>query len=348
MDHLRSNTTTHRLRHTFPSPSPPSSARNSTRYEGMGSKSSIENKGLPRFLFFVFFFVTVATLRLFLFDGGERQTASVHRSKSSSNTHQQQLHNHPINPELKAFLSANLSTIDTVYVIPGGGSKDGEYPEWTKQRTLAAYNHSLQHPNSVFIALSAGSFNAPNQKMKDGRIIFECQFTMNQLLELGVSKDRVYGDWQSWDTVFNAFVARMFVEGILAMTATSTTENSTKNTKSIPRLNVEVFISDFHTARVKAACEWTFGLTPNLLENADVLLNIHSVNSSGIAWTSVEEYDLRVQHEAKGTEMIQKNAAMVKTIPEFYAFMLLGGHGGYRGYLSSNYTKSKGAGWSTS
>jgi len=311
----------------------------------MGSKSSIhENKGLPKFLFFVFFFVTVATLRLFLFDGGERQTVSVYRSKTSSNTHQQQQeqqqYNHPINPQLQAFLSANLSTIDTVYVIPGGGSKDGEYPLWTKQRTLAAYNHSLQHPNSVFLALSAGSFNAPNQKMKDGRIIFECQYTMNQLLELGISKDRVYGDWQSWDTVFNAFVARMFVEGVLAITAKNTTS-------TIPRLNVEVFISDFHTARVKAACEWIFGLTPNLLDNTDVLLTVHSVNSSGIAWTSKEEYDLRLQHEAKGVELIQKNAEIVKTISEFYSFALLGGHGGYRNYLTSNYTKSKGAGWSS-
>ena len=308
----------------------------------MGSKSSIHEPGkLPRILFFVFFIVTVFTLRLFLFEDDVRQTASVHRTKkSSSNTHQPS--NHHMNPELRALLPSNLSTVDTVYIIPGGGSKDGEYPEWTKQRTLAAYNHSLQHPNSVFIALSAGSFNAPNQKMEDGRIIFECQYTMNQLLELGISKDRIYGDWQSWDTVFNAFVARMFVEGILAMTASPV---KSLNTKSIPPLGVEVFISDFHAARMKAACEWTFALAPNLLDNTDVLLNIHSVNSSGIAWGSVDEYDLRVQHEAKGTEMIQKNAAMVKTIPEFYSFMFLGGHGGYRNYLSSNYTKSKGVGW---
>ena len=310
----------------------------------MGSKSSIHEPGrLPRILFFVFAIVTAATLRLFLFDDGVRQTASVHRTKkSTSNAHRQ--HNHYMNPELKALLSTNLSTIDTVYIIPGGGSKDGEYPEWTKQRTLAAYNHSLQHPNSVFIALSAGSFNAPNQKMEDGRIIFECQYTMNQLLELGIPKDRIFGDWQSWDTVFNAFVARMFIEGILAMTASTSESSTLRNTKSIPPLNVEVFISDFHAARVKAAFDWTFSLTPNLLV-ADVLSNIHSVNSSGIAWTSVEEYDLRIQHEAKGTELIQKNAALIKTIPEFYAFVFLGGHGGYRNYLSSNYTKSKGAGW---
>ena len=135
----------------------------------MGSKSSIHEHKLPRILFFVLAFVTIATLRLFLFDSDARQTAAVHRSSkkstSSNNTTHQPPHNYPMNPELKAFLSSNLSTVDTVYVIPGGGSKDGEYPEWTKQRTLAAYNHSLQHPNNVFIALSAGSFNAPNNKM---------------------------------------------------------------------------------------------------------------------------------------------------------------------------------------
>lgn len=100
-----------------------------------------------------------------------------------------------------------------VYVIPGGGSSlSGNslddpslaYPLWTQQRVQAAYNHfsSLNPSSSIFFALSAGSFNAPNQRSSSSKnIIFECQHTIKHLLELGVEKELIFGDFMSWDTI---------------------------------------------------------------------------------------------------------------------------------------------------
>jgi len=51
-------------------------------------------------------------------------------------------------------------------VIPGGGSGQNGYPEWTKTRTLAAHEHYLSLEKgeynvtaAAFLALSAGSLN---------------------------------------------------------------------------------------------------------------------------------------------------------------------------------------------
>lgn len=137
----------------------------------------------------------------------------------------------------KMLVSPSLSNIDTIYVIPGGGGgvSEGEnenkgigskidyesYPEWSRRRVLAAYEASLKredlykyepkeknndddHNNnnvkfkSIFLALSAGSMNSPNVLFDDGSIMFESQHMMQHLKDLGISKERVFGDFISW------------------------------------------------------------------------------------------------------------------------------------------------------
>lgn len=113
------------------------------------------------------------------------------------------------------------SKIDTLLVIPGGGSglplhnassakstafETAGYPEWTRRRTSTAFEFYQTHRKSngnkdneessamedsmVFLALSAGSLNAPNVLFDDRRVMFECQHTMQHLLALGVHPKR--------------------------------------------------------------------------------------------------------------------------------------------------------------
>ena len=200
------------------------------------------------------------------------------------------------NAELRAMLSPAVLTADTVYLIPGGGSDRGQYPEWSKQRTLAAYEHSANFPNSVFLALSAGSLNAPSGRLDDGRVRFECQSMIEQLVTLGVSRVRIFGDFSSWDTVANALVARQFVEALLALPP------PTHASRRVAPLRVEVFVSDFHADRVQAAFEWVLGLEPSVLAEGDASstsggtrrarMTVHPVSSASIVWPNKADFQV--------------------------------------------------------
>jgi len=242
-----------------------------------------------------------------------------------------------------ANLPEHLRDVTNLYVIPGGGTGDGvegvkdRYPEWTRRRVVAAYEYSKKmSKNGLFLALSAGSLNTANSLLPDGRVKFECQHTINHLVELGVAPQSIVGDWFSWDTVSNALFLRMVVSGVKASQRKALRGSSHK-------LPVDVFISDFHADRVQAAFHWVLGLKPSLLPG--VTLSIHKVSSEGIPWPSKEIFDARVAHEAKGVEQIQANALKIRTAQELYAFLLLGPHRGFFDYLHGKLPLKKGSGW---
>ena len=142
------------------------------------------------------------------------------------------------------------------------------------------------------------------------------------------------------DTVTNGLTLRLFLEAILLY---KKSQHSLRKKKKTPQLLVEVFISDFHAARVKLAFEWVLGLTPSLLDQVD--LRVFSVDSVGIKWNSQAEFSDRLRHEEEGLSQFRENQKSVTTIQQLQAFLLLGGHIGLHNYLHSSYTKSKGLGW---
>lgn len=273
-----------------------------------------------------------------------------------------------------------MKSVDTIYVIPGGGSDSEGYPEWTKRRVVAAwkhYNSYHKHTNTaIFLALSAGSLNSPNKLYSDKRIMFECQHTVNHLLQLGIPKEIVFGDTFSWDTVTNGLVVRMAVEGIQEFRALE--ENNIIPSKTDPTaatkapdvkapvkdasaqisgtesasamiqrpalkpLHIEVFISDFHADRVGAAFDWILNLAPSV---PNIELGINTVSSVGIDWHTPTDYAQRITHETEGTKRIKDNAKRIKTLSQFYAFLMLGGHQGLHKYILHDYATSKGGGW---
>jgi hypothetical protein len=188
----------------------------------------------------------------------------------------------PILPNEEEFSILYISNeqmqkINTVYVIPGGGSSaDHGYPEWTKRRVVAAHQHYENHHKdtgtAIFLALSAGSLNSANTLLNDKRVRFECQFTIQHLLQLGVPRKIIFGDTFSWDTVTNGLTLRMLVEGVQEYRA-----QSAHNFEEVPwsppspasatqlvlkDLTIEVFISDFHADRVRESFQWILNLAP--------------------------------------------------------------------------------------
>jgi hypothetical protein len=203
--------------------------------------------------------------------------------------------------------------------------------------------------HTLFFALSAGSLNGPNQYgNEDGKIVFECQHILQHLQALGVPRDLLFGDFVSWDTTANALSLRLLVEGLMATYAHDPEllrqKKNLKKSEKLRPISIEVFSSDFHVDRIKAIFDWVLDLTPSLMNR--VKLNMFNVPSFGVAWASdKEEWDRRMRHEQDSIEENKKIQNAVKTMSEFQAFLLLGGHNGYRNYLFNSYTRSPGAGW---
>jgi hypothetical protein len=193
---------------------------------------------------------------------------------------------------------------------------------------------------------------------------------VDHLKELGVPKHAVLGDLFSWDTVTNALTLRMTIQGLLAThrssdgsSSSSSSGGSGRGSNNVNRrqhpLNVEVFISDFHAARVSVAFTWVLDLEPSLLSkggsinsnnnndnNNKVVLNINKVNSEGIHWDSKDTFEARRKHEEAGVAQIEANRKKIKTMDELFAFLMLGGHGGLTNYLHKAHpAAAKGAGW---
>lgn len=264
-------------------------------------------------------------------------------------------HQQYMSDAMLGLLPTDISRVTKVFVIPGGGpglQSDGGYPQWTRSRTLAAVEEyrRLQADGGasdvLFFALSAGSLNGANRiGNEDGKIIFECQHVLNHLVSLGIPSDKIFGDFISWDTTANALALRLLVEGLLS-TYAHDPETMRKNLKRSDqrRVIIQVFSSDFHTERIKTIFDWVLGLTPSLNKRVD--LSIFNIPSVGVGWTSDrDEWNSRMAHEKDAIRENMKLHAAIKTIAEFQAFLLLGGHNGYRNYLFGDYKRSAGAGW---
>jgi hypothetical protein len=254
-----------------------------------------------------------------------------------------------------------MSGVESLYVIPGGGSSNrGSYPEWTRRRVSAAFDYYVQSKDvefnrSIFVALSAGSLNAPNAQLappNDSRVVFECQHTIEHLRSLGVRKELIFGDIFSWDTVTNAMTLRMMVESIIDIQL-SASETVLYHGVRVPvkradhfsrhPLQLHVFISDFQSERVRVTFNWVLGLSPSLLPS--VTLVIHNVSSSDIPEFSPRDLALRFEHERNGVKRILQNMESIHTLTQFHAFLVFGGHNGIHSYLHADYLKSKGTGW---
>jgi hypothetical protein len=329
--------------------------------DNYNQKKSSSN--LSFFIQFFIVFITLGSISYFLFD---QSPAAIIRKRVEHGKEEEYLkafagegNGHDTLRAIQrreTFLgnfNENILNANRVFVIPGGGGTGG-YPEWTKQRVVAAYSvyaNSEDKSNIFFLALSAGSLNSANSKYNDGRIVFECQHMINHLAELGVPRDIILGDFMSWDTVSNGIYLRHFMEGLRMARKIALDDKTELEKKSIihtgerDSIDLEVFVSDFHSERVKFVFDWILELHPPISKKQPYSLIVNSVSSKGIQWGAKEHFQKRVEHEQLSISKMKSHSTIIENIEELYSYVLLGGHKGFNNYFHENYEVSEGAGW---
>eukprot|EP00903_Cladosiphon_okamuranus_P013200 g12312.t1 len=406
-------------------------------------------------------------------------------------------HHLPLKQLIHDSTGRGFGIVKRVYVVPGGGpgsAKDAGYPPWTAQRVAKALQrYDIKYGDTTaFLALGAGSMNAASARAGNGHVVFESARITEELVRGGVPPGSIITDFASWDTVGNAWFARMAVEAILDMsyrvgdregeahaarpppprTHTTTppidaatagapsqlsgrpvpypgsaipsggggkaspagagagagdgdvqkdddderksaeeeipvtvkvagdptgtargagvraaweaTQKETKRADALARaaaaaaaqtgagaggageekeklpaarageayeggemrkwmfdwkakkararrgpLNVTVFVSDFHADRMDAVFQWVFGLEPSLLKGKTTVTTV-SIDTPVEMWArGPEQRQARQAHEREAASQARQRAKEIRTVEEFRAFMMLGGHKGY-------------------
>ncbi|CAM9096389.1 unnamed protein product [Scytosiphon promiscuus] len=377
-------------------------------------------------------------------------------------------HHGPLRELIGNSTGRGFGVVKRVFVVPGGGPGSTEhagYPPWTAQRvTKALQRYDAKYQDTTaFLALGAGSMNAPSARGEDGHVVFESARITEDLVRGGVPPGSIIADFASWDTVGNAWFARMAVEAILDMSfrhgdragqrhaappptaftsapaaatgATASVAPSPSSRRKPPYsggaiseggagrggkgpattlkelkradavaaaaaaeaartgagsggggggregeeklpaarageaygggemrkwmydwkakkakarkgpLNVTVFVSDFHADRIDAVFQWVFGLEPSLLKGKTTVTTV-SIDTPVEMWAGgPEQRQARQAHERRGANQARQRAKEIKTVEEFRAFMILGGHKGYFDLTHGRYQASPGGGW---
>lgn len=235
------------------------------------------------------------------------------------------------------------SPVTHVIVVPGGGPgspEDNGIPPWTALRAKAAaagYKAAVCQGHSVLVyCTSAGSMNAPQPRGNDGHVIFESTLIAQMLVREGVLTHDIVCDFMPWDTIGNAWSVRLAVLSIVKLQRVC---NPARNGRP---LNLDVYISDFHSERMYAAMEWILDLKPHpLIRNKDVQFTMHSIPSrdalvlhlqDASSEAATDAVQRRFQHEKKGVDQIKNHKQFLRNENDVHAFILLGGHLGYRNF----------------
>ena len=180
-------------------------------------------------------------------------------------------------------------------LIPGGGfCPDGTLPLWTQRRLEQA----LYYPQArYFIPLSAGSTHKPSPLNAQGFPLLESVVAGEYLCDRGIPAERILTEASSYDTIGNAFFARIIHTDI----------------RRLHRLLV--ITSEFHRARTQAIFEWIFGL-----DSPDVpyQLTFISTANDGIA---ADALAARVAKEAAGLARVKILRSRLQNLAEVHQWL---------------------------
>ncbi len=127
-------------------------------------------------------------------------------------------------------------------IVPGGGlDASGLLYPWVRARFDRALEIRASEP---ILCLSAGTLHKPPPLDQDGRPVFEAAAGARYLLERGVEPSAILTEAASWDTIGNAYFARVMHTDV----------------RGWPRLLV--VNSQFHMARTEFIFRWVFSLAP--------------------------------------------------------------------------------------
>ena len=127
-------------------------------------------------------------------------------------------------------------------LIPGGGVRAaGVLPAWVRCRLDRAIH---LYAGQYIIPLSAGTTHRPPPLDPNGFPIHESAAAARYLIEGGIPADRILTETHSYDTIGNAYFARVI------------------HTDPQHLRRLHIITSDFHLPRTQALFEWIYALDP--------------------------------------------------------------------------------------
>ena len=134
-----------------------------------------------------------------------------------------------------------MTAFDAV-LVPGGGIRaDGNLPLWSENRLDRAFEVAGGVP---ILTLSAGTTHKAPPLDTTGRPILESVAAARYLLDRGYPEELVLAEAASYDTIGNAFFARVM------------------HTDPAGFRRLLVITSEFHMPRTEAIFRWIFGAPP--------------------------------------------------------------------------------------
>lgn len=131
-------------------------------------------------------------------------------------------------------------------LVPGGGILDENTPTpWVQKRLDKALEIV---GDGLIITLSAGTTHKAPLMDERGFPLFESVVSANYLMEKGFDPKRILFEHHSYDTIGNAFFARMI------------------HTEPRKLKRLAVVTSSFHMERTKRIFDWVFSLSPHPVE----------------------------------------------------------------------------------
>ncbi|HEY4365265.1 MAG TPA: YdcF family protein [Bryobacteraceae bacterium] len=179
-------------------------------------------------------------------------------------------------------------------LIPGGGVRDHDIlPSWTQRRLDRAVE---LYSGQYIITLSAGTTHRPPPVDGYGFPIHESVAAAKYLMEAGVPADRILTETCSYDTIGNAYFARVI------------------HTDPQRLRGLHIITSDFHLARTQAIFEWVFGLD----SEAPYQLSFEAVEDSDMPPALLAD---RQHRELQSLQALQKLAPTINSLEGLHRWL---------------------------
>jgi len=185
-----------------------------------------------------------------------------------------------------------ISEFDAV-IVPGGGLlPDGSLPPWVMNRFDHAMARAGQAP---IIPLSAATTHKPLPLDEAGRPLFEATIGGEYLLRHGVPAERILLENASWDTIGNAYFARVI------------------HTDPAGFRKLLIVTSEFHMPRTEAIFRWVFSLS-----SSEYSLRFEAVPNVGLTAEAVAG---RTAREQASLARLAVTRAALPTLPVLHRWL---------------------------
>lgn len=189
---------------------------------------------------------------------------------------------------------------DAILVL-GGGVPLGprvQLPFVANRCNLAKEIYTQQQPPPKILTLSAGTAHCPQLMCAAGLPVWEATVSAACLIDAGVPAKDVYVETTSYDTIGNAYYARMC------------------HTEVANWRKLLIITSEFHMERTKAIFDWVFALDP---PPEKYTLMYQATPDDGLTGEAVT---LRAEREHKSAENVRNNlAANRKSLRDVHQFL---------------------------